>query len=97
MNEGKNQVTVPYAAYEYMLNREDRQQKRMSIIIILLIVLLVVSNVIWIVAWSQYDYVDDYSIDAKQDGDGVNIVGGGDIDYGTDSKKWSIPLSHQSE
>ena len=82
MNEEKNQVTVPYAAYEYMLNREDRQRKRMSIIIILLIVLLVVSNVIWIVAWSQYDYVtDDYSVDAKQEGDGVNIVGGGDIDY----------------
>ena len=82
MNEEKNQVTVPYAAYEYMLNREDRQRKRMSIIIILLIVLLVVSNVIWIVAWSQYDYVTVvYSVDAKQEGDGVNIVGGGDIDY----------------
>jgi hypothetical protein len=35
--------------------------------------------------WNQYDYVsDDYSIEADQDGDGINIVSGGDLDYGTD-------------
>lgn len=82
---GKEQVMIPYVVYESMLSKEDTQQKRMVYIIILLIVLLLVTNVIWLVAWNQYDYVDDYSIDAEQDGSGVNIVGGGDINYGTES------------
>lgn len=86
MNEDNKIVTVPYAAYESMLAREDKQQRRMVIIIILLIILLVVSNVIWIFEWNKYDYVtEDYAIDAEQGGDGVNIVGAGDIDYVTES------------
>ena len=88
---GKDQVTIPYIAYESMLAKEDRQQKRIVIvmgsIIVLLVILLVVTNVVWLVAWNQYDYVDDVTTDisAEQDGDGVNIISGGDIDYGTES------------
>jgi len=86
---GKDQVTIPYIAYESMLAKEDRQQKRIVIvmgsIIALLVILLVVTNVVWLVAWNQYDYVDDTTeISAEQDGGGVNIVGGGDVDYGTE-------------
>jgi hypothetical protein len=53
-----------------------------------MIILLVVTNAMWLVAWNQYDYVDtddSYSIEAQQDGEGINIVGGGDIDYGANS------------
>lgn len=79
------QIMIPYVVYESMLAKEDTQQRRMVYIIIMLIVLLVVTNVIWLVAWNQYDYVDDYTeISAEQDGGGVNIVGGGDIDYGAE-------------
>jgi len=39
----------------------------------------------WLIAWNQYDYVDDYEIEASQDGEGVNIVGGGNIEYGAES------------
>lgn len=87
MEQNEKQMMIPYCVYESMLSKEDTQQKRMMIVIVLLIVLLVVSNVIWLVAWNQYDYVDDVTTDisAEQDGDGVNIISGGDIDYGTES------------
>ena len=86
--QDRTQLTIPYIAYESMLAKEDTQQRRMVYVIIMLIALLVVTNVIWLVAWNQYDYVDDYNTEvrASQDGGGVNIVGAGDIDYGTDSK-----------
>lgn len=60
--------------------RFERIIKRLWITVILLIVLLVGSNVAWLIYESQYE---DFSITAEQDGEGVNIVGGGDIDYGT--------------
>lgn len=75
---------VPLVAYESMLSREDRQQKRMVIVIVLLIVLFAVSNALWLWLWNSYDYVDEYSIEASQDGEGVNIVGAGDVSYGAD-------------
>ena len=86
-DQDRTQLTIPYIAYESMLAKEDTQQRRMVYIIIMLIVLLVVTNLIWLVAWNQYDYVEEEvstDISAQQDG-GINIVGAGDIDYGTDS------------
>lgn len=47
----------------------------------LLVVLLVGSNVAWIIYEAQYE---DFSITAEQDGDGINIVGGGDVEYGAE-------------
>ncbi len=88
---GKDQVTIPYIAYESMLAKEDRQQKRIVIvmgsIIALLVILLVVTNVVWLVAWNQYDYVDDTSteVDVNSEGGGnANYIGNdGDINNGT--------------
>lgn len=79
----KNDMNIPYIAYESMLAKEERQQRRLIVVIITLIVLLVTSNVIWIIAWNQYDYVDEYTkIDA---GDGnANYIGeDGNINNGT--------------
>ena len=82
----KMQLTIPYVAYESMLAKEDTQQRRMVYVIIMLITLLVVTNLIWLVAWNQYDYVDvETEISAEQNGGNVNIVGAGDIDYGAES------------
>ena len=79
----KNGMNVPYIAYESMLAKEERQQRRLVIIIIILIVLLVASNIVWIVAWNQYDYVDDYTeIDAGY-GNANYIGDDGDINNGT--------------
>lgn len=84
--ENNELKVVPLVAYESMLAREDRQQRRMVIIIVLLVLLLAVSNGLWLYFWNSYDYVDDYSIEASQDGEGINIVGAGDVDYGASSK-----------
>lgn len=84
-NNENSKLTIPYIVYESMLDKEDRQQRRLVYVIILLIALLVVSNVIWLVAWNQYDYVDDYTeIDS---GNGVvSYIGeDGNISYAESS------------
>lgn len=90
----KDLKVVPLVAYESMLAREDRQQRRMVIIIVLLVLILAISNGLWLYFWNSYDYVDDYSIEASQDGEGINIVGAGDIDYGADSTDSSNTQTH---
>lgn len=80
-------ITMSRIAFERMQAKDERNDKWRNIIIILLIILLVATNLMWLIAWNSYDYfIEDYKIEAKQDGSGVNIVGGGNIDYGTDSK-----------
>lgn len=85
MEQTDKDTMIPYIVYESMLSKEDTQQKRMIAIIILLIVLLLVTNVIWIVAWNQYDYVDDYT--QVDGGNGIaNYIGNDeDINNGTNN------------
>lgn len=79
----ENKMTVPYVAYESVLDRADRRDKRNMIIIILLIVLLVISNLVWIVVWNQYDYLDDYSVEVDSGEGDINYIGNdGDINNG---------------
>lgn len=86
--EDNDIITIPFAVYESMLDKDARQQERLVCIIILLITLLVLSNVAWVIIWNQYDYVDGeyYEIEAVQDGDGVNIVGAGDVIWDRESE-----------
>lgn len=78
MDEEKN---IPYYAHEGMLARMERQLKRLFITIIFLIAALIITNGAWLYSWMQYDY-ESQVITADQDGRGINIVGGGDIQYG---------------
>ena len=84
----KTPANVPYVVHESAMARAERQSKRLVAIIILLIILLVGSNIGWLVYESQFETVEtnETIIEAEQDGSGVNIVGGGDVDYGTESK-----------
>ena len=76
MTEEQNSMSIPYIVFESMLDRGDRQQKRMVAIIILLIVLLVASNLVWVYEWNQYDYVDSESIELDaDDGGNANYIG----------------------
>ena len=104
MEQTGKDTMIPYIVYESMLAKEDAQQKRMvyvivieAVIILAVIALLVANEYHWRQLWNEYDYVDDYSIQAEQDGSGVNIVGAGDIDYGTEGndKKNEIEDSSQ--
>lgn len=77
-------TNIPYIAYEAAMSRFERINKRLWIALILVIVLLVGSNIAWLIYESSFEYFET-SIEAEQDGDGVNIVGGGDVSYGTES------------
>ena len=84
----KNKTTtpesIPYAAYELSMARAERTAKRLWITIVLLIVMLVGTNGAWI--WYESQFSDIVTtIEAEQDGSGVNIVSGGDLDYGAES------------
>lgn len=80
---------VPYIVYEAEQARNERTFKRMWVIVLVLIVLLVGSNIAWLAYESQFENVTtstDTEIDALQFGGGTNIVGGGDINYGTEGQ-----------
>lgn len=77
-----NRCTVPYAAHEAALARQERSYRRLWIVCIILIIALVATNLAWIMYESQYD-TEVNEIYARKDGEGVNIVGGGNINYGT--------------
>lgn len=84
-NEKKPQ-TVPYIVHESDMSRLERQLKRLWIVILVLIFMLVGSNCAWLWYESQFQVVEETVIEAEQDGSGINIVGGGDIEYGAESK-----------
>lgn len=78
-NEGR------YIHDAYMA-RGERTEKRWWIIAIILIVLLVGTNAAWFYYESQFEEVVNTTIEAEQDGEGVNIVSGGDALNVSESK-----------
>ena len=77
---------IPYIAYESALTRADKTNKRLWILNIILVALLLITNISWIIYESQFSVTESTTIEAEQEGD-VNIVGGGDVNYGqTESK-----------
>ena len=80
-------VTVPYVVHEATVARQERQIKRQWIAIIVLAIAWFLTNMIWIGVFSSYDYSsEEVIIEADQDGEGVNIVGGGNVDYGAEGE-----------
>ena len=77
--------SVPYIVHESSMARTERQIKRLWITVLALIVMLVATNGAWILYESQFSDIVT-TIEAEQDGSGVNIVSGGDLDYGAESK-----------
>lgn len=81
-------AVMPIAQHEKDQNRLMGIIKWLIAVIVILIVLFVGSNVFWIWRDSQYKDVvttEETIIDAQQDGEGTNIVGGGDVNYGAES------------
>ena len=76
---------VDYLVYEQSQVRYDRVNRRLWILCIILTIFLFVSNARWIYYESQFTDTTT-TIEAQQDGSGTNIVGGGDISYGAESK-----------
>ena len=81
-------AVMPIAQHEKDQNRLMSIIKRLIAVIVILIVLLVGSNVAWLVYENSFEEVvttEEMIIDAQQDGEGTNIVGGGDVNYGAES------------
>ena len=77
--------SVPYIVHEASMARMERQAKRLWITVLALIVILVATNGAWI--WYESQFSDIVTtIEAEQDGSGVNIVSGGDLDYGAEGE-----------
>lgn len=81
MTEQKNNLNVPYIVFESVLDKQDRQQKRiimvMGGIIIVLILLVIISNAVWFYEWNQYDYVyteSDIEVESDEGGN-ANYIG----------------------
>jgi multidrug resistance efflux pump len=74
---------VPYIVYEGEMARQERHIKRLVVMLAVMLVLFFASNMAWLYVWNQYEYVGE-TIEASQDGSGVNIVGGEDVNYGSD-------------
>lgn len=80
--------SVPYIVHESSMARMERQIKRLWITVLVLIVMLVSTNGAWIWYESQFSDIET-TIEAEQDGSGVNIVSGGDLEYGAESKDYN--------
>ena len=86
---GTDMEKVPYAAFEKAQHTFAKTFKILLIIILVEALLIFASNCVWLSYFNQFDFANEdssVSIDAEQDGSGTNIVGGGDIDYGTESQ-----------
>lgn len=81
--ENNDNIIMSRIAFERMQAKDERNDRWRNIIIILLIVLLVATNAMWLWAWNQYDYVDEYT--EVDSGEGyINFIGqDGDINNGT--------------
>lgn len=77
-----NMESVPYTVFESVQARADRRFRLMWALLILMLIALVGTNAGWIIYESQFE---DTVITAEQDGSAVNIVGGGDVNYGAES------------
>lgn len=72
-------------AHEGSLARMERANVRLIALCFLLILALIGSNAGWLYYESQFD--DKVTtIEAEQDGSGTNMISGGDIEYGAESK-----------
>jgi len=81
-------IIMSRIAFERMQSKDEKNDHWRNVIILTLIILLVVTNAMWLVAWNQYDYVDeDYSVDMDTGSGGdANYIGNdGDIEYGIDN------------
>ena len=84
-NKPTTPESVPYIAHESAMARMERTNKRLWITNLILIFLLVGAIIGFAYYGNQFEDVVT-TIEAEQDGSGVNIVSGGDLDYGAESE-----------
>lgn len=81
---------------EYLMAREERHMRRLIIALIIAVVGIVISNIVWLYAWTSYDYLaEDSGVETTVSLDGspggnANYIGNRGIisngeSYGEDS------------
>lgn len=75
---------IDYVVHEDHMCRMERTIKRLWILCIIIFVALIGTNAGWIIYESQYQ--DVVITESQQDGAGVNIISGKDVQYGAESK-----------
>lgn len=85
MENNNDNIIMSRIAFERMQSKDERNDRWRNIIIILLIILLVVTNAMWLIAWNQYDYVEDYTTVDAGSGNANYIGNDGDINNGTNN------------
>ena len=90
-DDDNNKLIVPYIVHESECARNERHIKRLIIALIICVALIFASNIVWLIAWMQYDY-SDYGEDTDtvieldgNSGGNANYIGNdGDINNGVD-------------
>ena len=73
-NRTPGSESLPRYYYEDTCARFERSYKRIFVALIVAICLLFASNMLWLWAWTQYDYSGEVTT-YEQDGEGVNLIG----------------------
>lgn len=82
MTDNDNNSAVPYFVYEGEQSRNERNIRRLIAALIIAVTLIFASNMAWLIAWNQYDYL---SVDIENSNGNANYIGNdGDIINGTD-------------
>ncbi len=84
--DNNDNIIMSRIAFERMQAKDERNDFWRNLTIIFLIILLVATNAMWLIAWNQYDYVDEeYAFDMNaDDGSNANYIGNnGDIYNGS--------------
>lgn len=85
MND-KDIQSVPFVVYEASQARSERRDKRFIIALIIVTAMLFISNLVWVYAWTSYDYSSQESVvtvDSEDGGNASYIGHDGDINNGT--------------
>ena len=78
----KKPETISYFAHESIVARMERTTKRLFILCLVIFAAFVGTNLGWVIYESSY--TDVILTETSQDGEGTNIMGAGDIYYGTE-------------
>ena len=67
---------IPYIVYESAEAKSERIIKRLLMLLAISILVTLITNILWLHAWSQYDYTSEDTI-YTQDGEGMNNINTG--------------------
>lgn len=92
MDEMKEKIPadyqIPYFVHQDDMNKLDQSHKRVEKWLIgfavALFIALVGTNAYWI--WYEQSYQDVVVTENSQDGEGINIMSGGDVSYGAENE-----------